>query len=98
MSDDFFIPQPIFKPDEALVTLKRQLREFKLAERGNTYELRGKTVIRLEPRETRIEAQLAKRLGFTPTYANHVLQSSQDLRKFVDEVRKQVVAWSSSDD
>jgi hypothetical protein len=41
------IPPPPFKPDDALQQLKRSLRDLKLAERGNGFELRGKRVLEL---------------------------------------------------
>ena len=43
--DDFGFAPPPFDADAALVTLKRALRDMKLAERGNAYELRGKRVV-----------------------------------------------------
>ena len=50
---------PPFKPAEALVLLKRQLRDLKpLAERGDHYDIKGRPVIRLEATEAAIEARL----------------------------------------
>ena len=44
MSDDFFAAPP-FEADAAMVSLKRQLRDLKLGERGNAFEVRGKRVV-----------------------------------------------------
>ena len=62
MSDDTFsLPTPAFKAEEALVQLRRALRELKLAERGNAYELRGKRIAELALDDGAIAVKLARR-------------------------------------
>jgi hypothetical protein len=93
MSDDFFAP-PAFKPDEALVALKRQLRDLKpLAERGSGFEISGKRVVELAADATSITARLAKRPAVSPEWQTLVLKNSADVRKLVDEVKKRLARW-----
>ena len=93
MSDDFFA-LPAFKPDEALVALKRQLRDLKpLAERGNGFEIGGKRVIELASDASSITARLAKRPAVSPEWQPQVLKNSADVRKCVDEVKKRLARW-----
>jgi hypothetical protein len=92
MSDDFFAPPP-FKPDEALVSLKRQLRDLKLAERGNGFEQRGKRVVELAVEGDLIQAKLARRLALTPEWDRITVKSAADQRKLLDEVKKRLVRW-----
>ena len=92
-SDDFFAP-PAFKPQEALLQLKRLLRDCKgLAERGAGFELKGREVIQLEARPATIEARLARRPAVTPEWTLHSLKNSADVRKFVDAVKAQLARW-----
>ncbi|MGY4830863.1 hypothetical protein ACVNIS_19990 [Sphaerotilaceae bacterium SBD11-9] len=93
MSDDFFA-LPAFKPDEALVSLKRQLRDLKpLAERGTSFEIGGKRVVDLAADATTITARLAKRPATSPEWQTLSLKNSADVRKCVDEVKKRLARW-----
>lgn len=94
MSDDFFAP-PAFKPAEALIQLKRSLRELKpLAERGNGFELQGKPVIALAQDEATLTCRFAKRHSATPEWDTVVLKTGADLRKCVDEAKKRLARWT----
>jgi hypothetical protein len=93
MSDDFFAP-PAFKPEEALITLRRQLRDLKpLAERGNGFEIGGKRVVDLAADTTTVTARLAKRPATSPEWQTLALKNSADVRKCVDEVKKRLARW-----
>ena len=93
MPDDAFAPPP-FKPADALVLLKRQLRELKpLAERGARYEIKGRPVIELAADDTTLTARLARRLATTPDWQVHALASSLDVRRFVDTVKQRLRDW-----
>lgn len=95
--DDFYTP-PAFKPNEALVALKRQLRELRpLAERGNRFELSGRAVIELSAEATSITARLAKRPAISPEWDTLALKQSADVRKCVDEVKKRLARWASDE-
>jgi hypothetical protein len=95
--DDFFAP-PAFKPDEALITLKRQLRELRpLAERGNRFELNGKAVIDLRAEADTLTARLAKRPAVSPEWDTLTLKNSADVRKCVDEAKKRLARWQDEE-
>jgi len=91
--DDFGFAPPPCQPDEALVTLKRQLRDLKLAERGNAFEQRGKRVVELAVDGASIQAKLARKVALTPEWDRFTLRSAADLRKLVDEVKKRLARW-----
>ncbi|WP_457328949.1 hypothetical protein [Rhizobacter sp. P5_C2] len=97
MSDDFLAP-PAFKPDETLVTLKRQLRELKpLAERGAAFDWKGKPVLQLASDAAAITARIARRPITTPEWDTQVLKSGADVRKLVDEMRKRLARWADDE-
>ncbi len=100
MSDDSFgFAPPPFKPAEALAGLKRSLRELGLAERGATFELRGRAVVELRTGDEAIEARRVKRPQVTPEWsAAHMLRSGADVRRFVDETKQQLRRWSAADE
>jgi hypothetical protein len=91
-----FAPPP-FNVDAALVTLKRALRDLKLAERGNAYELRGKRVVELAVEGAAINARLARRLALTPEWDRVAVASAADQRKLIDEVRKRLARWETEE-
>ena len=101
MSDDFFAP-PAFKPDEALVGLRRQLRDLRpLAERlvdGKPgFELKGKRVAEFATTADTIAARLVKRPAVSPEWETHTLKNGADVRKFLDEVKKRLARWTDED-
>ncbi len=94
-----FAPPP-FNAANALVALKRQLRDFKLSERngGDHYELAGKRIVEITGSDaSSITARLAKKPQLTPEWITHTLKSSADVRKFQDTVRQQLTRWSADD-
>ena len=98
MDDDLsgFAPPP-FKADEALLQIKRSLRDLKLAERGTGFELRGKRVVELSTDASTITARLARKLALTPQWDALTIKSTGDQRKLVDEVRKRLTRWDQED-
>lgn len=97
--DDFGFAPPPFKPAEALLTLKRSLRDLRtLAERGEGFELKGLRVIELAATDQAIEARLAKRPSRqVPEWDRFTLDGSAAVRKFTDEVRKRLARWSEDE-
>jgi hypothetical protein len=87
-----FAPPP-FNVDNALVTLKRALRDMKLAERGNAFHLRGKRVVELSLDGAAIQARLARRLALTPEWDRIAVKSAAEQRKLIDEVKKRLERW-----
>jgi hypothetical protein len=99
MSDDDFagFAPPPFKADEALLQLRRALRDLKLAERGNGFELRGKRVAELAVEGDAIGARTARKLALTPEWDRQVLKASPDTRKWLDELKKRLERWARED-
>lgn len=91
--DSFGFTPPPFDAASALVTLKRALRDLKLAERGNAYELRGKRVVELALDGATINARLARRLVLTPEWDRVAVSSASDQRKLVDEISRRLARW-----
>ncbi|MBL8289348.1 MAG: hypothetical protein JNL85_15320 [Rubrivivax sp.] len=95
MSDDDlggFAPPP-FNAEGALVQLRRSLRDLKLAERGNAFELRGKRVVELLPDDGAIVVRVARKLALTPDWDKSTVRSATEQRKVIDEVRKRLERW-----
>jgi hypothetical protein len=97
MSDDFGFAPPPFNPDEALVTLRRALRDLGLAERGPGFELRGKRVLELAPQDATIRARVARRLMLTPEWDLLTLKGAADTRRLIDDVKKRLARWERED-
>ena len=87
-----FAPPP-FNAADALVTLKRQLRDLKLDERGPGFELRGKRVVELAVEGDAIVARLARRRALTPQWDRLTLKSAADSRKLIDDIKKRLARW-----
>ena len=98
MSDDTFgFAPPPFKPDDALAQVKRALRDLKLAERGNGFELRGKRVVELALNEGAITVRLARKLALTPQWDTQTVKTTAEQRKLVDEVKRRLARWEHED-
>jgi hypothetical protein len=98
VSDDGFgLAAPPFNADNALVTIKRALRDMKLAERGNAFEMRGKRVVELAVDGAAITAKLARRLMLTPEWDRFAVKSAADQRKLLDDVKKRLGKWDSEE-
>ncbi len=98
MSDDSFgFAPPPFKPDEALAQIKRALRDLKLAERGNGFELRGKRVVELAVDGASITVRLARKLALTPQWDAQAVKSTAEQRRLVDEVKRRLTRWEQED-
>ena len=91
---DFGLALQPFKPDEALMQLKRQLRDLKLTERGHGFELRGKRVAELQVEGMTIAGRMARKLAITPEWDALCIASASDQRKCLDELRKRLARWN----
>jgi hypothetical protein len=94
---DWELPAPAFRVEEALVQLRRALRDLKLAERGQAYELRGKRVAELALDGGAISVKLARRPMLTPEWDRLAIRSSAEQRRCVDEVKKRLARWEQEE-
>ena len=99
MADDFGFAPPPFKADEALLRLKRELRELGLAEREGVFERRGLGVARARAGDSGIDAAIvAKPSRNSPQWRVRSLGSSAAVRDFVAELKKALAQWGDRDD
>lgn len=94
---DFGFAPPPFDAAGALVQLKRTLRDLRLAERGNGFELKGKAVLHLALDDGAIVVRLARRLATTPEWDRQLVKSGADQRKLIDEVKRRLERWQRED-
>ena len=96
-NDAFGFAPPPFNAADALLQLKRQLRDLKLSERGSRFELKGRAVVELAAGADHIDARIAKRASMTPEWMTTTLMTNADTRAFVDSVKRQMTKWSSDE-
>lgn len=93
MDGEGFAPPP-FRAAEALVQLRRQLREMRpLAERGSRYEIKGQPVLELAAEAEAIVARIARRPANHPEWTTERLATSLEVRRFVEGVKKRLQQW-----
>ena len=97
MSEEGMFAAPPFKADEALVQLKKQMRDLKLSERGAGFELKGQAIVELTLAGAAIQARLVKRPARSPEWTAHQLRNAADVRRFVDTVRQQMSKWTADE-
>jgi len=95
--DDFGFAAPPFKAEDALQTIKRALRDLKLAERGNNFELRGKRVLEISAEAEAVQVRLARKLAMTPEWDRLSVGSAPAQRQLIDEVKKRLARWVQED-
>ena len=91
--DDFGFEPPAFKPDDALVQVRRALRDLKLVERGPAYELRGRRVVELSLDAAALQARIARKPALTPEWDRVAVKSHDEQRKLIDDIRKRLARW-----
>ncbi|HEX5687115.1 MAG TPA: hypothetical protein VFY73_24130 [Ideonella sp.] len=98
-NEEFGFAPPPFKPADALVQLKRALRDLRtLTERGDGFELKGARVMELVAGDSAIDARLAKRPSRqVPEWDRFTLDGSAAVRKFTDEVKKRLARWTEEE-
>lgn len=98
-TDDLGFSLPPFKPDEALQTLRRELRALGLTEREGRFERRGVVIARCTVDGAALRAARVKRPSrSSPEWIEKTLRNSADLRDFVADLKKQLAQWSDRDD
>ena len=99
MSDDLGFSPPPFKPDEALQTLKRELRGLGLTEREGRFERRGMAIARAAIEGNSIRAaRVRKPPRSSPEWQDKLLTSSAQAREFVADLKRQLTLWNDLDD
>ena len=98
MDDDLsgFAPPP-FMPAEALVQIKRSLRDLKLAERGKGFDLRGRPMLELSVDGTQVQVRLARKLALTPEWDRMTVQNAADQRKLIEDIKRRLQRWERED-
>jgi len=107
MSDDLgdFFALPPFKPDEALVQMRRQLKDLKLQEQAGSaplrFALKGVVVAELQvavdaPKPA-IAAAVVKRPLQRPEWVRQQLDSRDAVRKWLDALKRQLALWTDED-
>lgn len=111
MSDDLgdFFALPPFQPEDALVQMRRQLKDLKLQERpGSTphrFTLKGVVVAELQVAATdgsapkpAIAAAMVKRPLQRPEWVRQSLDSRDAVRKWMDTFKRQLASWGDDDE
>lgn len=96
-NDDSFAPPP-FKADEALHMLKRHLRDLRLLERAGRYEWKGDPLVEATLDGDAIVARSVKRPARSPEWQTRRLASAADVRRFLDEFKRQLAHWRDDED
>jgi hypothetical protein len=97
--DDFSFAAPPFKPDEALASLARSLRDLGLTLRAGVFERRGRPIARAVVDGATLAAARVKRPSRgSPDWLQRTLRSSADVRDFVADLKRQLALWSDSSD
>jgi hypothetical protein len=97
MAEDFFALPP-FKPAEGLQQLKRFVRDLRtLTEKGTGFELQGVAVLDLQVQGDAIAARIARRRSARSEWDVRTLQSSADVRKLQDDIKRRLLRWVDED-
>ncbi|MBB4842362.1 hypothetical protein HNP55_000857 [Paucibacter oligotrophus] len=92
--EDFFAP-PAFKPEQALLTLKRHLRDLRaLQNRGDSFLLQGQVVLEFSLADGCLQARLAKRPAQRPEWDLKLCKNSADVRSLQDEIKRRLARWT----
>jgi hypothetical protein len=88
---------PPFNAENALVQLKRSLRDLGLTERSGGFEFEAKRALTFEVKDGAIAIGIAKRLIRTPEFDKLSIKSGADQRKLLDEVKKRLARWKDDE-
>jgi len=92
---------PAFKPDEALQTLRRGLRDLKLQEQAGTaplrYQFKGKPVAELSLAEGGLQARWVKRPSHSPEWQSRTLGNAAAVRDWLAALKRQAAGWDGEE-
>lgn len=97
MSEEGFAPPP-FKAEESLQRLRRHLRDMRLLERADRYEWKGDPLVELRLEGAAIVARSVKRPARSPDWQQKTLASEGEVRRWLDEFKRQFAGWNDRDD
>lgn len=102
--DDWGFAPPAFDAVQAMAQMRRSLRDLRLTERDNGFELRGKPVLQTLPAApdagseiSTLHFKLARQLRLSPDWDRMELRSSADQRKLLDELKRRLARWEHED-
>ncbi len=99
MTEEWGFAPPPFKPEDALASLRRSLRELGLSEREGKFERRGTLLARAAVEGDVIRAaRVRKPSRNSPVWMERTLKSSAEVRDFCADLKKQLALWSDLDD
>lgn|SRR5574343_1195889 len=100
---DFFALPP-FKADEALMGLRRQLRDLKLTEKSGSnpirFDWRGLPVVELALAAEggpAIAVNWVEQPSQRPQWRQSALKNSADVRRWFDEAKRRMARWGDDD-
>ncbi|MGD9831930.1 MAG: hypothetical protein AB7U92_04160 [Piscinibacter sp.] len=97
--EDFGFAVPAFKPDEALLRARRELREMGLSERAGQFERAGLAIAKLVIDGAALNASVVKRPSRnSPEWTHKTLSSSAMLRDWMAELKRKLAGWSDRDE
>ncbi len=99
MSDESWgFALPAFKPEEALLKLRRDLRELGLTERDGCFARRGSAIARAAVDGSTLKVAIVKRPARTPEWTEKTVKDSAQQRDFLALVKKNLSGWSDADE
>jgi len=97
--EDFGFALPPFKPDEALLRAKRELRDMGLSERAGQFERAGLAIAKLVIDGAALRASVVRRPSrSSPEWTHKTLSSSAMLRDWTAELKRKLAGWSDRDE
>ncbi len=99
MSNEPGFAAPLFKADEGLQRLRRELRDLGLAEREGVFQRRGLAIARAAVDGVYIAAAIVRRPSRTGVqWQAQTLKHNADVRDFVVALKKALQQWGDRDD
>ena len=85
---------PSFKADDALLTLKRMLRDLRLTQRGDGFDWKAQRILEWTLQGDVIEVRLTNRPLASPQFDQMKISSSSQIRQLGEELQRRLARWS----
>ena len=90
---------PPFKPDEALATIRRELRALGLTEREGLFERRGVAIAAVALDGAAVQASVVRKPSRnSPEWQRKTCKSGADVRDFLADLKRRLASWSDRDE